>query len=80
MSAKATDSMHTLQSAIFNDDLSYNYGNSISLYTFENKKQRYFKFFDLVKQRIPNYPGDIQLLVTQANNNITSNYTDTVDE
>lgn len=48
LSAKATDSMHTLQSAIFNDDLSYNYGNSISLYTFENKKQRYFKLKDSV--------------------------------
>lgn len=41
---------------------------------------KYVLYFDLVKQPIPNYPGDIQLLVTQANNNITSNYTDTVEE
>ena len=41
---------------------------------------KYVLYFDLVKQPIPNYPGDIQLLVTQANTNIMSNYTDTVDE
>ena len=38
---------------------------------------KYVLYFDLVKQPIPNYPGDIQLLVTQANNSIMSNYTDT---